>query len=227
MSRPPLAVRSCAPGPAPSRGTGGASLAREATSMAAFPTHPIRRSGGCAGSTPRPSSQPWCAGPRRRSEKRFPATPATSAGSSPARSAAPTTRTSGSSSTCSPAGPWPIWASPRARRCAAGRRSAPAPSPTRRATCCVARSWRAAPRPWRPRRSASPARRHPSAALPGRRVRGGGGRGGRTPDPAAGRPARGRRPVPQGRRTPARRVRAAGRGSRPAVHRGPVARGRR
>ncbi len=72
-----------------------------------------------------------------------------------------------------------------------------------------------------------PARRHPSAALPGRRVRGGGGRGGRTPDPAAGRPARGRRPVPQGCRTPARRVRAAGRGSRPAVHRGPVARGRR
>ncbi|CAM5632770.1 hypothetical protein SAVIM40S_04818 [Streptomyces avidinii] len=34
----------------------------------------------------------------------------------------------------------------------------------RRATCCVARSWRAAPRPWRPRRSASPCSATPAGS---------------------------------------------------------------
>lgn len=44
---------------------------------------------------------------------------------------------------------------------------APVPAPaSRRATCCVARSWRVAPRPWRPRRSASPCSATPVGCPP-------------------------------------------------------------
>lgn len=61
-----------------------------------------------------------------------------------------------------------------ARASAAARADAlPSPSPStdplpvpRRATCCVARSWRAAPRPWRPRRSASPCSATPAGSPP-------------------------------------------------------------
>ncbi|AYN32823.1 hypothetical protein DUI70_2321 [Streptomyces albus] len=83
---------------------------------------PISPSGNCADRAHRASSRPRCAGRRARSASASAATRGTWAGWRRARSAAPTTPTSGCSGTCSPAAPSRTWASPPARRSAAGAR---------------------------------------------------------------------------------------------------------